>query len=220
MAELGKIERPSIESVEGKRKLYCVPSIHPIQEAPEDYKTLFTKFWDEAERQIERLEHAGKVRKVFCEYLIPSGKDAAAALGQINERAAGIMTKKQQEDAEVLAIEREDLLGPFFDWRNCLAVVGTEEVASKVLEFYRESFDRRLKFMLNAIDTGLGSGEAGLLVISDEQRLKLQFPPDIEVFLVTPPAYDDILKWMRIRFRDMEMKQDRKKTGGSQPETE
>jgi len=25
----------------------------------------------------------------------------------------------------------------------------------------------------------------------------LQFPKDIEVFLITPPSYDDILRWLR-----------------------
>lgn len=209
MTELGKIEKPTIDSVRAKRKLYCVPAVHPVEDAPEEYRTLLARFWGEAERQLERLEQAGKVKKVFCEHMISSGDDALAGLREINERLAGIVERKRQEGAEPVPIEREDLLGPFFDWSNCLAVVGTEEVASKVLEFYRESLDRRLKFMLHAIDTALGSAEAGLLVISDEQRMKLQFPPDVEVFLVTPPAYDDILKWMRAALRDRE--------GGGEP---
>jgi hypothetical protein len=31
----------------------------------------------------------------------------------------------------------------------------------------------------------------------DEDRVRLQFPNDIEVFLVTPPSYDDIVRWFR-----------------------
>jgi hypothetical protein len=33
--------------------------------------------------------------------------------------------------------------------------------------------------------------------MKDEDRSKLQFPKDIEVFLITPPSYDDIIRWFR-----------------------
>jgi hypothetical protein len=47
------------------------------------------------------------------------------------------------------------------------------------------------------IENNLAVGETGLLIMRDEDRAKIQFPKDIEVFLVTPPSYDDIMKWFR-----------------------
>ena len=39
--------------------------------------------------------------------------------------------------------------------------------------------------------------------MKDEDRAKLQFPSDIEVFLITPPSYDDIIRWFREKWRDI-----------------
>jgi hypothetical protein len=47
-----------------------------------------------------------------------------------------------------------------------------------------------------------------LLIIKDEDRAKLQFPSDIEVFLVTPPSYDDIMRWFREKGRKTSREQE------------
>jgi hypothetical protein len=52
---------------------------------------------------------------------------------------------------------------------------------------------------MNLIESKLLEAEAGLLIMKDEDRSKLQFPKDIEVFLITPPSYDDIMRWFRER---------------------
>ena len=52
------------------------------------------------------------------------------------------------------------------------------------------------------IEGNLAEGEAGMLIMKNEDRAKLQFPSDIEVFLVTPPSYDDILRWFREKAKD------------------
>ena len=63
MAELGKIEKPSVESFTGKRKLYCVPSVYPVKDAPDDYAGLVGRYWEEVLQQRERL------RKQHAEFL-------------------------------------------------------------------------------------------------------------------------------------------------------
>jgi len=47
MAELGQIEKPSVESFSEKRKLYCIPNIYPIKDAPDDYSGLVERYWNE-----------------------------------------------------------------------------------------------------------------------------------------------------------------------------
>ncbi len=198
-AEIGKIEKPSAESMAGKRKLYCVPSVYPVEQAPQEYNDLVQRYWEEVSEQIERLEHAGKIRKIFCENLFTSGQEALDVLGKINDRALQIVKRKIEEGADLFPIESEDIFGPFVDWRNCLAVVRTHEVATKILDFYGDIAGRRIAHILDAIEKALAENEAALLIMADEDRMRLQFPQDIEVFLVTPRSYDDLMRWLRDR---------------------
>jgi hypothetical protein len=197
MAELGKIEKPTVESFGDKRKLYCLSCVYPVENAPDEYKKLFDRYWDEAAQQIDKLKVAGQVKKIFCENVYTQGEEALNMLAKINERALQIIKQKIDEGAVFLPIESEEILGPFIDWGYCLRVVRTREVFTKILEFYSELSNKRLQHILNVIESNLLEGEAGLLIMGDEDRAKLQFPKDIEVFLVTPPSYDDILKLAR-----------------------
>lgn len=197
MAELGKIDRPGAETFTGKRKLYCVANIYPVEDAPDDYKELFNKYWDEVVQQIDKIEAAGKIKKIFCEIIHLNGDEALNILAKINERIPQIIKKKLEEGGTLFPLESEEIFGPLTDWGNCLRVVYTKDVFTKVLEFYTEFSNKRLQHILGTIDTNLSEAEAGLLIMKDEDRAKLQFPMDIEVFLVTPPSYDDIIKWFR-----------------------
>ena len=197
MVELGKIDRPDAEIFAGKRKLYCVANIYSIEDAPDDYMELFNKYWDEVVQQIEKIEVAGKIKKIFCEIIYSQGDESLNILAKINERIPQIIKKKLEEGGTLLPLESEEIFGPLTDWGNCLRIVYTKEVFTKVLEFYTEFSNKRLQHILNTIDSDLSEAEAGLLIMRDEDRAKLQFPKDIEVFLVTPPSYDDIIRWFR-----------------------
>jgi len=197
MVELGQINKPDAESFAGKKKLYCVASIFSVEDAPDDYKGLVNKYWDEIIGQIEKIEAAGKIRKIFCEIILEGGEESLAILAKINDRIPALIKKKQGEGVELVPLESPELLGPYTDWSNCLRVVYTKEVFTKVLEFYNEFAEKRLRYILKVIEDNLAEAEAGLLILKDEDRVKLQFPKDIEVFLITPPSYDDIIRWFR-----------------------
>lgn len=96
-------------------------------------------------------------------------------------------------------MESREILGPYTDWGNCLSVVFTNEVFNKVLEFYKVYSEKRLQQAIDIIEKNLSGTESGLLIMKDEERAKLEFPKDIEVFLITPPSYDDIMTWLRER---------------------
>ena len=218
MAEIGKIEKPEAESFAEKKKLYCVPNVYPLRDAPEEYKKLFDTYWDEVAQQLEKLETIGKIRKIFHENISVQGDEALDLLSKINERALQIIKGKIMEGAVLLPIETEDIFGSYMDWGNCLQVVRTKSVFDKIFGFYTESFKKRTEHILNVIESSLSEKEAGLLIIKDEDRVRLQFPQDIEVFLVTPPSYDSILKWIRNRLK--EMYQDEKSETDEDPERE
>ena len=208
MVELGQIQRPYTDEFSGKRKLYCVANIYPVQEAENDYHELVRKYWDEVAQQIEKIEAAGKVQKVFCEIIYQQGDEALKVLNSFNERIHQIIKKKLDEGSTLIPLENKEILGPYTDWGNCLRVVFTKEVFSKILEFYKEFSERRLQHFMSVIDVNLAEAEAGLLFMKDEDRSKLQFPKDIEVFLITPPSYDDIIRWFREKAMKMSGEQD------------
>lgn len=197
MAELGRIERPWVESFTWKKKLYFVPNVYPVKDAEEEYNGLVNKFWDDVEKQLERLEFAGKVSKILCESIYNEGEDALETLLRINERAHSLVKKKIEQGATLLPIEDRDILNTYIDWRNCLAVVRSQEVSGKIYEYYKEALNRRLKHIQNMIESNISAGEAVMLIIEDDVRVKLQLSKDIELFLVIPPSYDDLIRWLR-----------------------
>ncbi len=207
MAELGQIEKPRTESFTGKRKLYCVSNIYPVYDPPDDFKELFDRYWNEVDQQIEKLEAAGKVKKIFCEMVYTQKEEIMEILGRFNERVRQIVKKKVEEGGTLLPLEDKEIFGPYIDWGNCLRVVSTQEVFTKILDYYTELATKRLQHILSMIDKNLGQEEAGLLILKDEDRARLQFPGDIEVFLVTPPSYDDITRWFREKWKEMSEQQ-------------
>jgi hypothetical protein len=205
MAELAKIEKPDAGTFSGKRKLYCVANVYPLKDGPEDYKILVERYWGEVTEQTERLEAAGRIRKVFCETVSVEGEEAYGVLARLNEKALGLVKRKVEQGALLLPVESEEIFGPFLDWTNCLNVVRTREVFMKILEFYNEFSEKRLKHAVEVIEGGLAEGEAGLLIMRDEDRIRLRLSQDIEIFLVTPPSYDDILRWFREKGKDLNL---------------
>src|SRR4030042_30453 len=176
MVELGQIQRPLADEFSGKRKLYCVANIYPVEEAENDYQELIRKYWDEVAQQIDKSEAAGKVQKIFCEIIYQQGDEALNVLGTINERMLQIIKKKLKEGSTLIPLENKEILGPYTDWGNCLRVVFTREVFKRVLEFYTEAAEKRLQHIMNLIESKLLEAEAGLLIMKDEDRVKLQFP--------------------------------------------
>ncbi len=197
MAELGRIQKPGVDQFSGKRKLYCVASVYPVEDAPDDYKDLVNKYWDEVGRQIEKIETAGRAGKIFCELMSDQSAEDFDLLKRVNERAHQLVKQRLEQGDTLVPLESKEITGPYTDWANCLRVVFTHEVFAKVLEFFMEYSEKRFQQMIKRIDENLPEGEAGLLIMKDEDRTTLQFPGDVEVFLITPPSYDDVVRWLR-----------------------
>lgn len=201
MVEFSKIQRPDVETFSKKRKLYCVANIF-YPDAPDDFKGLIEKYWDEVEKQIEKIEIAGKVKKIFCEFIYDDSQESLEKLGKTDSKLSNLIRKKIEEGAKLLPIEDKEIFEPLMDWFNCLKIVFTKEVFNKILEFYRDLSDKRLNKILEVINANLEPEEAGLVVMQADDRAKLQFPNDIEVFLITPRSYDDIMRWFRDKIQN------------------
>lgn len=198
MAELGKIEKPEVRDYKDKRKIYFVPNIFLIDNS--EYKELFNKYWNQISDQIDRLEIAGVVKKIFCEILTSDEEKPLDVINSFNNHLKLLIEKKMDKGAQLVPLEEKSIFFPYLDWGKCLSVISTQEVFDKVYPLYKESYQKRLDKIVEIIDKNLLDGEAGLLILKDEDRLGLVLPSDIELFLVTPPAFDDINKWFRQRF--------------------
>jgi hypothetical protein len=84
------------------------------------------------------------------------------------------------------------------DWNRCL-IVGLQnpKVTTKVYEFYLEAAKKRNEQIARKIDATLKDDEIGLLLMREGHQV--QFPADIQVFYVSPPALDEIKRWLRER---------------------
>ena len=200
MAEqVGKIEKPFAERFREGKKLYLVPLVFLNEGAPEEYKERCHRYWQQVADQLSNLEtKIGKASHVYHESISLSGEEGLKFVEKLNPDSYQITKSKCDNGATFEAIEENDLLQEVIDWERCL-LLGfiTEKVANKISEFYTEASRKRDEFMAKKLDETLQGNEAGLLFI--REGYKLQFPGDIEVFSIFPPALDEIHRWLRDR---------------------
>lgn len=196
---LGQIKKPSVEESAASRKLYCIPLLFSTKEAPQDYVKMFDQYWHQVKDHIGRLEKAGATAKIYYETISSDGKDGLKVIQRQNERVYRFVKSIVDQGASLEALEDEKLFNEYIDWSMCLSVVRSPDVAEKILKFYRTSEQRRDKHVAGQIDETLKEGEAAILLMRDENRIRIQskFSPDIQIFLVRPPALNDIYRWLR-----------------------
>ena len=195
--ELGKIEKPLAEEFKKGRKLYFAPLIHRGEESPEEYLEKFNMYWEQVEKQITELESKlGKINRLYHELVSTSGEDGSKAIEEINEKSHQITQTCLDKGAQLEAVEEGDLLTEFMDWSRCL-IVGLQnpKVFTKVYEAYLEVSKKRNEYIAGKIDETLQTDEIGILLMRENHQV--QFPSDIQVFYIAPPALDEIKRWLR-----------------------
>jgi hypothetical protein len=138
----------------------------------------------------------GKVRRVYHESLSVGGEDGLKILEQLNPRSHKIATERTQAGATLEATEEAELANECMDWERCL-LFGflSQSAAEKISDLYRESAGKRYEHIARRIDETLEANEVAVLFIREGHHV--QFPQDIEVFMVAPPALDAIHRWLR-----------------------
>jgi hypothetical protein len=198
MAEpLGKIEKPKAESVSGKRKLLVVPMTYYAQSAPEEYMTLFNRYWEQASDHIANLEaKIGTINHVYHESISLAGQEALDIIEKLNPVSHKIIKQKSDTGATIEAAEDKELVEEGMDWERCL-MMGfiSQKVANTVSESYFEVAKKRYEKMAQIIDETLKENEIGAIFIREGHMVQL--PNEIEVFSVSPPALDEIHRWQR-----------------------
>jgi len=219
--QLGKIEKLEAERFKKGKKLYLVPLVYSVEEAPDDYKEKCSRYWQQVAEQLNNLaSKIGRVNRVYHESVFQSDEDGMKAMESLNPSGYQIAKIECDNGAIFETIEEEELFEEVMDWQRCLMIgFMSDKVASKISEFYIEATKKRNEFIAKKISETLKDDEAGLLFIREEHSV--QFPSDIEVFSIFPPALDEIHRWYRdqARLRTEKMEEEGKgKTEGKAEE--
>ena len=195
--ELGRVERPPAQQFEGKRKLMLLPLVQaPTAEEPAA-RELLDKFWEQARQQISSLEKGlGALRHIFHETLTEGGETGLKQLEVADSRGFAFVQEKCQAGASLVPIEDRELLLETLDLRRFLMMpLASQRVAQRVQEWFAESNRDRFQHIAERIDGSIGENQLGLLLISEGHQV--QFPNDIEVFYISPPALDEFRRWFQ-----------------------
>jgi hypothetical protein len=197
--ELGKIEKPLAEEFKKGRRLYFIPLVYCGKEPEPEYLERFNKYWSQVENQMSDLELSlGRVVKIYHELDSLGGDDGIKAIKELNDKSYQIIETRLEGGAQLKATEETRLLTEFIDWTKCLSVgLQNQEVFSKVYEFYLEVSRKRNEHIAKQIDETLEADEIGILFMREGHQV--QFPSDIQIFYVAPPALDELKRWLRDR---------------------
>ena len=197
--ELGRIEKPEVETFRKGRKIYMVPLIYLRENAPQEYIDKFDLYWKEVVQQIENLEiKLGSPRYIFHESVSEAGEPGLKTIEKLNSSTFQIIKEKYIEFACIEAMEDRDLLEETLDWQRCLLMGFMSAKATEMVsKFYIESSKKRYEHIGRKIDETLKQDEVAIVFINE--RNMVQFAGDIEVFRIAPPALNEIYKWLRER---------------------
>ena len=195
--ELGRIQRPAASQYDGRRKLLLVPLVYGPQADNAEGAAALQNYWDQMQTQVAALEGAlGGLQHIYHESLTVGGEEGLEQLGAADLRSHGFITGKTESGAVLEATEDMDVLLEALDLQRCMMIpLASASVASKLQEWQSDSNRQRYEHIANQIDSTLGENETGLLLISE--RHQVQFPSDIEVFYVSPPALDEYRRWLQ-----------------------
>ena len=195
--ELGRIQPPSAERFAGKRKLLLVPLFYASSTQNQEGQKVLHKYWAQMQYQVESLEsRLGPTRHIYYESLPEGGDQGLKLLESADPRAHRFIQAKCQAGATLESAEDADVLAEALDLQRCLMLsFASEAVARKVEEWYAESLRKRYEHMSKRIHETLKENEVVLLLIGE--RHQVQFPLDVEVFYVSPPALDEYHRWLQ-----------------------
>ena len=195
--ELGRIQRPSASQYDGRRKLLLVPLVYGPQVDNPEGAAVLQNYWEQMRTQVEVLEAAlGGLQRIYHESLTVGGNEGLEQLGAADQRSHGFIASKTTSGAVLEATEDMDVLLETLDLQRCMMIpLASTSVASKLQEWHSDSNRQRYEHIASRIDGTLGENETGLLLISE--RHQVQFPSDIEVFYVSPPALDEYRRWFQ-----------------------
>ena len=176
-----------------------MPLLFDWKDSPQEYREKLNLYWQQAREQVANLEsRIGTVNAVFHESVTSPGDEGLSILEKLNTSSHQIVREKYLMGARFEVIEDRELLEETMDWeRHLILGFVSSKVAQMVSQFFSEASKKRNEHISGKLGEGLKEGEVGLLIISEGHQI--QFPSDIEVFLVAPPSLNEVHRWLRER---------------------
>lgn len=195
--ELGRVVRPSAEQYRGKRKLFLVPLLHAPQTDDEEGLAIVARYWDQVRIQTGALEaNLGSLSHIYCESLLQGGSEGLSYLEQVDQNCYQLVKIKCQAGATLETTEDQDTFLELVDLQRFMVLpLASQKVAHRLQEWFSETDRARYGHIAQRIDDTLQADQAGMILIGE--RHQVQFPPDIEVFYVSPPALDEYRRWLQ-----------------------
>ncbi len=199
--QLGRVERPPADRFQGKRRLLLVPLLlappPDLTEANAEPQAIYNRYWDQVRTQVDALASAlGGLHRIYHESMMEGGEAGMSYLEMADPNAYALSQVRFQAGATLEATESFDLISECLDLQRCLMLPLTNEgVANRLQQWLAESTHGRYEHIAGRIDQTLQVDETGLLLIGE--RHQVQFPVDIEVFYVAPPALDEYRRWLQ-----------------------
>ncbi len=201
MTTLSQFPKPDAGQYSGRRKLFLVPTFAMYPGVEDEERGLLDRYWSEVRDHVHNLERSlGPVVRVYHESLFADGDDGMRLLEQLNPFGYSFISAMCQSTAELVVTEDRETVEEHFDWQRCLSIgLMSEAVRNAAVEGYRRTAQSRNEQVRERIDATLAEGETGSLFISEDHGV--QFPADVQVFYVAPPALDALKRWLGERMR-------------------
>jgi hypothetical protein len=222
MVELGKIEKPEVESFKSKRKLYVVPTL-PFEELALQFNidnAKIEKFWGEVNEKIEYfastygnigflyIEGISEDENAGLEFFEKYGKDSS------HYKLAKTLIEK---GAKIKGIDKEELIGR----SKLLFDEYSKSFLPEIKKLHEEFFGKNIDFegwrnylvkkiqetqdelsrLVSKLIGEMPEDASGVLIITDERPI--EYPQDTDVFMIRPPSFDELARNIRDSSRDV-----------------
>jgi len=197
--EVGKIDKPEAGQFQGKKKLYLVALLFSWQDSPQEYTEKFNQYWQQVREHIANLEsRIGSIKLIYHESVTSAGEEGLKILERLNPSTYQLVREKCLMGSQLELVEDRELVEEAMDWERHL-IMGflSDKVARTVSQAFNDASKRRYDDMAKRIQETLKDDDVAMLIIREGHMI--QFPQDIEVFSVTPPALNEIHRWLRDR---------------------
>ncbi len=198
---LTQMPKPEAAQFSGQRKLFLVPIFLFPPDSPDDATQLLERYWTEVRDQIQNLERSlGAVRYVFHETIYAGSEDGLKMVEVMNPFGCSFIQALCGAGAMLEATEDQAVVEEHSDWQRCLSIgLMSEKVMNLAITGIQETTQQRFDYIGQRISETLQENEVGVLFISEGHRV--QFPTDVQVFFVAPPALDALRRWIGDQMR-------------------
>jgi len=193
---LSQFPKPDAGQYQDKRKLFLVPNYGLAPGMPSEGLEFVERYWSEVRDQINNLERSlGAVKHIYHEMLFSDGDEGNQLIQNLNPQGYSFIQAMTGSTATLQITEDRAMVEENTDWQRCLSVgLVSPTVLNAAMEGFQRTTQSRYDDISKKIDDSLDEGEVGILFVREDHRV--QFPSDVQVFYVAPPALDALKRWI------------------------